>query len=50
MKSWNRYTWKRHVHAILERMSENGLLLRAPNSLVGLTPTAETGTRSQCVE
>jgi hypothetical protein len=30
----NRYTWKRHVHAVLERMSKNGLLARPPNSLV----------------
>ena len=30
----NRYTWKRHVNAILERMSENGLLSRPPNTLV----------------
>jgi glycosyltransferase involved in cell wall biosynthesis len=29
----NRYTWKRHVDAILDRMSENGLLSRSPNSL-----------------
>jgi glycosyltransferase involved in cell wall biosynthesis len=30
----NRYTWKRHVNAILAKMSENGLLSRPPNSLV----------------
>jgi hypothetical protein len=30
----NRYTWKRHVNAILERMSGNGLLSRPPNTLV----------------
>ena len=30
----NRYTWKRHVNAILERMSENGLLSRPPSTLV----------------
>jgi len=30
----NRYTWKRHVSAILERMSENGLLSRLPSTLV----------------
>jgi glycosyltransferase involved in cell wall biosynthesis len=30
----NRYTWKRHVNAILARMSQNGLLSRPPNSLI----------------
>jgi glycosyltransferase involved in cell wall biosynthesis len=30
----NRYTWKRHVDAILERMSMNGLLSRLPTNLV----------------
>jgi glycosyltransferase involved in cell wall biosynthesis len=30
----NRYTWKRHVQAILERMSENGLLSHPPSTLV----------------
>jgi glycosyltransferase involved in cell wall biosynthesis len=30
----NRYTWKRHVDAILERMSGNGLLSRRSNGLV----------------
>jgi glycosyltransferase involved in cell wall biosynthesis len=29
----NRYTWKRHVDAILERMSRNGLLSRPPKNL-----------------
>jgi glycosyltransferase involved in cell wall biosynthesis len=30
----NRYTWKRHVDAILERMSMNGLLSRLPDNLI----------------
>ena len=30
----NRYTWKRHVNAILARISQNGLLSRPPNSLI----------------
>jgi len=30
----NRYTWKRHVDAVLARMSENGLLSRSSDTLV----------------
>ena len=30
----NRYTWKRHVDAVLARMSENGLLARSSDTLV----------------
>lgn len=30
----NRYTWKRHVDAILARMSENGLLSRSSNTQI----------------
>jgi len=30
----NRYTWNRHVGAILDRMRKNGLLARVPEGLV----------------
>jgi hypothetical protein len=34
MEILNRYTWKRHVDAILAGMARNGLLSRSPNNLV----------------
>jgi glycosyltransferase involved in cell wall biosynthesis len=34
----NRYTWKRHVDAILAAMSRNGLLARRSDNLVACPP------------
>jgi glycosyltransferase involved in cell wall biosynthesis len=46
----NRYTWPRHVDAILNRMMENHLLARQPNDRLLSSGAAGTGIFSTCAE